>query len=116
VAIGNRKTAFARKSLLGLACAGLMLGFCIAGSGAALAQAHPDQPGSAEAQAACTPDVFRLCSSDIPNVPAIITCMKRQRSQLSRECRSAMAHEQPRAVAHRVHHRGADRRRVARDY
>jgi hypothetical protein len=26
--------------------------------------------GTAEQRAACTPDVFRLCSSEIPNIPA----------------------------------------------
>ena len=34
---------------------------------------------SAEERAACTPDVFRLCSSDI-------LCMKRDRSKLSPAC------------------------------
>jgi hypothetical protein len=41
---------------------------------------------SAEERAACTPDVFRLCSSDIPNVERIIVCMKRERSKLSPAC------------------------------
>lgn len=41
---------------------------------------------TAQERAACTPDVFRLCSSDIPNVDAITACMKRQRSKLSPAC------------------------------
>jgi hypothetical protein len=30
--------------------------------------------GTAEQRAACTPDVFRLCSSAIPNVDRIVVC------------------------------------------
>lgn len=45
--------------------------------------------GSAEERAACTPDVFRLCSSDIPNVDKIIACMKAKQSQLSPKCKAA---------------------------
>jgi hypothetical protein len=45
--------------------------------------------GTAEERAACTPDVFRLCSSEITNVTAIIACMKAKKSQLSPACRAA---------------------------
>ena len=36
----------------------------------------------------CTPDVFRLCSSEIPDRGRIIACMHHKRAQLSAECRS----------------------------
>jgi hypothetical protein len=36
----------------------------------------------------CTPDVWRLCSSEIPSVERIVACMRRQRAHLSPECRS----------------------------
>jgi glutamine synthetase type III len=36
----------------------------------------------------CTPDVFRLCSGEIPDRERIIACMRRQRASLSPECRS----------------------------
>jgi len=39
-------------------------------------------------QRLCTPDVFRLCSSEIPNRERIIACMTRQRASLSPGCRS----------------------------
>ena len=39
---------------------------------------------SSEAQAQCTGDAFRLCSSEIPNIPKITACMFKNRSQLSR--------------------------------
>jgi hypothetical protein len=36
----------------------------------------------------CTPDAFRLCSSEIPDRERVIACMHRQRANLSPECRS----------------------------
>lgn len=36
----------------------------------------------------CTGDVFRLCSSEIPDVDRITACMRRQRASLSEGCRS----------------------------
>jgi hypothetical protein len=46
--------------------------------------------GTAEQRAACTPDVFRLCSSEIPNVPKIVACLKQQKPNLSRPCQAVM--------------------------
>jgi hypothetical protein len=43
---------------------------------------------TAEQRIACTPDVFRLCSSEIPNVGQIITCMIAKKASLSPACRS----------------------------
>jgi len=45
---------------------------------------------SAEAQQMCTGDAFRLCSSEIPNIPAITACMYKHRAQLSTGCRVVM--------------------------
>jgi hypothetical protein len=45
---------------------------------------------SAEAQQMCTGDAFRLCSSDIPNIPAITACMFKHRAELSTGCRVVM--------------------------
>jgi hypothetical protein len=45
---------------------------------------------SAEAQQMCTGDAFRLCSSEIPNIPAITACMMKQRANLSSGCRAVM--------------------------
>lgn len=41
-----------------------------------------------EEQQACSPDAFRLCSSEIPDVDRITACMVRNKSQLSPECRA----------------------------
>ena len=45
---------------------------------------------SAEAQQMCTGDAFRLCSSEIPNIPKITACMIKQRANLSSGCRAVM--------------------------
>ena len=45
---------------------------------------------SAEAQQMCTGDAFRLCSSEIPNIPKITACMFKNRSSLSAGCRTVM--------------------------
>jgi hypothetical protein len=46
--------------------------------------------GSAEQRAACTPDVLRLCSADIPDVGRIKACLGRERAKVSAACRTAM--------------------------
>ena len=45
---------------------------------------------SEEARAQCTGDAFRLCSSEIPNIPKITACMIKNRSNLSAGCRAVM--------------------------
>jgi hypothetical protein len=50
---------------------------------------------AAEARAACTPDAFRLCAAQIPNVDAIIACLKREKAQLSPDCRAVFDAPQP---------------------
>ena len=45
---------------------------------------------SAEAQSMCSGDAFRLCSSEIPNIPAITSCMISKRASLSTGCRTVL--------------------------
>jgi hypothetical protein len=59
---------------------------CVSGAVAA--------PGTDAQRAACTPDVFRLCSSDIPNVERIVACLKRERPRLSTACQQVF-NDQP---------------------
>ncbi len=40
----------------------------------------------AKQRAACTPDVQRLCNQYIPDVPAIVACLKQQQASLSPAC------------------------------
>lgn len=44
--------------------------------------------GTAEQRRACTPDVYRLCAGEIPNVRAITECLRRQKANLSEACRA----------------------------
>lgn len=55
-----------------------------ASAGSAVAQ------GTSEQRRACTPDVYRLCAGEIPNVRAITACLVRQKGNLSPACRAAM--------------------------
>lgn len=48
---------------------------------------------SAEARQQCTGDAFRLCSSEIPNIPKITACMFKNRASLSPGCRAVMDKE-----------------------
>ena len=41
-----------------------------------------------EQRRACTPDVYRLCAGEIPNVRAITYCLRRNRASLSDACRA----------------------------
>jgi len=41
-----------------------------------------------EQKRACTPDVYRLCAGEIPNVRAITACLRRQKGSLSDACRA----------------------------
>jgi hypothetical protein len=74
-------SAIARRANPALATLALLLALFSAGS--ALADlATPEQ------KRACTPDVYRLCAGEIPNVRAITSCLRRQRSNLSEACRA----------------------------
>lgn len=42
--------------------------------------------GTAEERSACMGDAFRFCSSDIPNVSAIESCLINNKSKLSKGC------------------------------
>jgi hypothetical protein len=44
--------------------------------------------GTFEQQMACTPDVFRLCSEQMPDVSRIVGCLRQNTAQLSDPCRA----------------------------
>ena len=46
------------------------------------------EPGTPAQRKACTPDVYRLCPGEIPNVRAITSCLRRQNASLSEACRA----------------------------
>jgi hypothetical protein len=67
--------------------AGLMLAFAVSVSALSSTSSFAF---SAEAQQMCTGDAFRLCSAEIPNIPAITACMVKHRTDLSAGCRAVM--------------------------
>jgi len=80
------KTRFRRFAALGsrtrqASTLGLFLSLLAAGS------AHA--AGTPEQRRACTPDVYRLCPGEIPDVRAITACLRRQKASLSEACRLA---------------------------
>jgi len=60
------------------------LGLTLASATSAFAVGTPEQ------RRACTPDVYRLCAGEIPNVGAITACLHRHKGSLSSACRAAM--------------------------
>src|SRR3954463_9149590 len=44
--------------------------------------------GTWEQQMACTPDVWRLCGDQIPDVSRIVACLRQNTPQLSSNCRA----------------------------
>jgi len=78
---------------IGTVALGLAL---IALSAAALPSAsHAYTP---EEQAACQPDAFRLCGSEIPNIDRVKACMVARRAQLSPECKRFFRPDPPEPV------------------
>jgi hypothetical protein len=74
------------KIVFGCAVAAAVLGF---GQGGASAQ------GSAQEEAACRPDVMRLCRTAAPDTMRVLACLQANRSRLSRGCRAVLqAHGQ----------------------
>jgi hypothetical protein len=64
----------------------LICALSIALTGAAWSQEYR---GTREQQMACTPDVWRLCSDQIPDVGRIVACLRANLPQLSNNCRVA---------------------------
>jgi hypothetical protein len=69
--------------------------------------------GTWEQQRACTPDVWRLCGAQIPDVDRIVACLRRNTPQLSDRCRAVFAQ---RDVPSRGEDRYYEQRRYDRDY
>jgi len=67
----------------------LSLAFAIGSVGALQSAAFAQEyRGTWEQQMACTPDVWRLCSDQVPDVGRIVTCLRQNTPQLSNNCRA----------------------------
>jgi hypothetical protein len=65
----------------------IVLGLAIAIGGVAPALSQ-EYRGTWEQQMACTPDVWRLCSDQVPDVGRIVACLRQNAPQLSTNCRA----------------------------
>jgi len=70
--------------------------------------------GTWEQQMACTPDVWRLCGAQVPDVDRIVACLRRNTPQLSARCRAVF--EQGDNAPRRGEDRDYGQRRYDRDY
>jgi hypothetical protein len=66
----------------------LGLAVAIGGVVASNAAAAEEYRGTMEQQMACTPDVWRLCSDQIPDVNRIVACLRQNTRLLSSGCRA----------------------------
>jgi hypothetical protein len=69
----------------------IVLGLAIAiggGIAAAAPASSEEYRGTWEQQMACTPDVMRLCSDQIPDVNRIVACLQQNTALLGNSCRA----------------------------
>jgi hypothetical protein len=66
----------------------LSLAVAIAGMGVVSTASAQEYRGTWEQQMACTPDVWRLCGDQIPDVSRIVACLRQNTPQLSNGCRA----------------------------
>lgn len=96
----------------------IVLGFAatIAGLAAVTPASAQEYRGTWEQQMACTPDVWRLCSNEVPDVGRIVACLQSNTSQLSNRCRavfdSSGEQQQARVSPQRGQQQGAPRSRA----
>lgn len=79
----GRRVRFSAGTAVGNAALALALLFALLSTAPSLAA-----QGTPEQKKACTPDVYRLCAGEIPNVRAITSCLRRQKASLSDACRA----------------------------
>ena len=80
----------------------LSLAVAIAGIGAVTSASSQEYRGTWEQQMACTPDVWRLCSDQVPDVGRIVTCLRQNTPQLSSNCRAVFESSAEQQQANRM--------------
>ena len=66
----------------------LSLAVAIGAAGVIAPASSQEYRGTWEQQMACTPDVWRLCGDQIPDVSRIVACLRQNTPQLSSNCRA----------------------------
>lgn len=74
----------------------------IAGIGSAIPASAQEYRGTWEQQMACTPDVWRLCGDQIPDVSRIVACLRQNTPQLSGNCRAVFESSAEQQQAYRA--------------
>ena len=92
----------------------LSLAVAIAGVGAATSASSQEYRGTSEQQMACTPDVWRLCSDQVPDVGRIVTCLRQNTPQLSNGCRAVFESSAEQQQANRMPAQRAPRQTAPR--
>ncbi len=95
----------------------LGLAIAIGGTSAIDPASSEEYRGTWEQQMACTPDVWRLCGDQIPDVSRIVACLRQNTPQLSSNCRavfesSAEQQQANRGPAQRVPQQAVPRARA----
>ena len=80
----------------------LGLAVAIAGIGTVAPASSQEYRGTWEQQMACTPDVWRLCGSEVPDVGRIVACLRQNTPQLSNGCRAVFESSGEQQQAYRV--------------
>ena len=84
----QNRTGGEMKANLNGFCTSLRAAAIVAGTGP-FSSAQAGYPAvTLHQRLACTPDVFRLCSSQIPHVGEVIACMLAKKASLSPGCRA----------------------------
>jgi hypothetical protein len=94
----------------------LSLALAIAATAVVAPASSQEYRGTWEQQMACTPDVWRLCSDQVPDVGRIVACLRQNTPQLSNNCRAvfeSQANAQQQQPAGRVPQQTAPRGRTA---
>ena len=79
----------------------IVLGLAIAIGGIAPAFSQ-EYRGTWEQQMACTPDVWRLCGDQNPDVSRIVACLRQNTPQLSSNCRAVFESSAEQQQAYRA--------------
>jgi len=71
-----------------LSLVGIRLALAIATTAVVAPASSQEYRGTWEQQMACTPDVWRLCGDQVPDVSRIVACLRQNTPQLSNGCRA----------------------------
>ena len=66
----------------------LSVAIAVGATGVVVPASAQEYRGTWEQQMACTPDVWRLCSDQVPDVSRIVACLRQNTPQLSNNCRA----------------------------